>query len=285
MSDGARIILRRHGNLDGERLVLSHGNGLAIDAYLPFWTLLRDRYDLILFDARNHGQNPRHTFAGHNWDRISQDMDELQAAIARSFGEKPVTGVFHSLTSIAAVRQVLANGGTWSKLVLFDPPFYPRNGHPLTAVHEEHLSRMERLARRRPETYAAPSDFAEVLTSRPQFSRWVPGAHDLFSRATLRQCEPGGHWELACPRDYEANIFLTERDGTVWPRLAGGVDIPLAVIGADPHAPDADSPSKLCRALATEMGIAYECVADTTHMLQLEEPEACVSALERALLA
>ena len=58
MDDGAIIRIRQHGNPDGPRLALSHGNGLAIDGYLPFWGPLRERYELILFDFRNHGQNP-----------------------------------------------------------------------------------------------------------------------------------------------------------------------------------------------------------------------------------
>ena len=32
-TDGIRISVRRHGNPDGPRLVVSHGNGLAVDAY------------------------------------------------------------------------------------------------------------------------------------------------------------------------------------------------------------------------------------------------------------
>ena len=40
MADGAVIRVRRHGNPDGPRLVLSHGNGFAIDGYLPFWSEL-----------------------------------------------------------------------------------------------------------------------------------------------------------------------------------------------------------------------------------------------------
>ena len=43
MEDGAVIFLRRHGNPAGPRLVLSHGNGLAIDLYYPFWSLLLRR--------------------------------------------------------------------------------------------------------------------------------------------------------------------------------------------------------------------------------------------------
>ncbi|MBV8053733.1 MAG: hypothetical protein JO071_00665, partial [Deltaproteobacteria bacterium] len=37
MDDGAIIRIRQHGNPAGPRLALSHGNGLAIDGYLPFW--------------------------------------------------------------------------------------------------------------------------------------------------------------------------------------------------------------------------------------------------------
>ena len=40
-------MFRRHGNPVGARLVLSHANGLAADAYYPFWSLLCDRFDPI----------------------------------------------------------------------------------------------------------------------------------------------------------------------------------------------------------------------------------------------
>ena len=33
LGDGTVTVLRRYGNADGRRLILSHGNGLAIDLY------------------------------------------------------------------------------------------------------------------------------------------------------------------------------------------------------------------------------------------------------------
>ncbi len=283
MSDGATVVLRRYGVPDGPRLVLSHGNGLAIDAYLPFWQLLCAQYDLILFDVRNHGQNPLHTLTGHTWDRIGQDMDEIQDGIHKLFGDRPLTGVFHSLSCVAAVRQVLAGGTPWQRLILFDPPFYPRAGHPLLPVHEEHLTRMTRLALRRPEHYETTGQFAGLLSSRPQFSRWQPGVHELFARTTLRHNPDTGQWDLACPREFEAHIFETNRDGAVWPAMAGGMTVPVKIIGADPTLDDGDTPAKVCCALAQELALDYEYVPDTTHMLQLEDPESCVAAVERGL--
>ena len=41
-TDDTVIVLRRHGNLEGPRLVVSHGNGFATDMHYPFWSLLAE---------------------------------------------------------------------------------------------------------------------------------------------------------------------------------------------------------------------------------------------------
>ena len=55
MYDGTVITLRRHGNPAGPRIVLSNGNGLAADLYYLFWSLLADRFDIVVHDLRSHG--------------------------------------------------------------------------------------------------------------------------------------------------------------------------------------------------------------------------------------
>ena len=55
MADGAPIALRRHGNPSGPRMVFSHGNALAADLYYPFWSLLMERFDIVLYDICSHG--------------------------------------------------------------------------------------------------------------------------------------------------------------------------------------------------------------------------------------
>ena len=71
VDDDTVITLRRHGNPDGPRLVLSHGNGLAIDLYYPFWSLLADEFDLVVYDLqkswlehRKHNRKPQYPYAG-----------------------------------------------------------------------------------------------------------------------------------------------------------------------------------------------------------------------------
>ena len=100
VDDDTVITLRRHGNPAGPRLVLSHGSGLAIDLYYPFWSLLTDDFDLIIYDLRNHGWNSAGPLQKHNMPTLIQDHDCILAAIDHHYGKKPKIGVFHSVAAL-----------------------------------------------------------------------------------------------------------------------------------------------------------------------------------------
>ncbi len=279
MDDGAIIRVRRHGNRRGPRLVLSHGNGLAIDAYYPFWNLLRDRYDLILFDIRNHGENPPRGNSGHDLPHFVSDLENILDAVQREFGLKPVAGIFHSLAGLVAIRHALQYPNRWGTLVLFDPPIYPRDGHPMRNLQSDDKDSLAVRARRRTERYRSPEDFAKQLASRSAFKKWRPEAYYLMARATLRQDPSSGDWRLACPRELEARVFEENRDPSLWPKLRE-IKAPMKLIGGDPHMAGAGAPAVICKALAEEFGIEYEAIPDTTHFLQIERPEECVRAMQ-----
>jgi len=281
MADGAIIRIRRHGNPSGPRLVISHGNGLAADIYFPFWNLLRDRYDLILFDVRNHGQNPLHGGAGHDMNHFISDLEMILDGIEREFAPKPIAGAFHSLSGLIAIRHALEVGNRWRAIVLFDPPFYPREGHPLHNLQHGDKENLAIRARRRTERYKSVSDFAKQLASNRGFTRWRPEAYGIFACATLRE-EPGtGEWILACPRELEARVFEENRDPSLWLKLAN-VEAPVKLIGADPNL-EGNVPALISKAIAEEMPVEYEAIPDTSHFLQIERPEKCVAAMESFL--
>ena len=89
-----RTILRRHGNPEGPRLVLSHGNGLAIDLYYPFWSLLAADFDLFLYDLRNHGWNGVGSQAAHSLPTLIRDHDLILEAIDAIADPNPSSGSF-----------------------------------------------------------------------------------------------------------------------------------------------------------------------------------------------
>jgi pimeloyl-ACP methyl ester carboxylesterase len=276
LSDGAPIRLRRHG-AGPVRLMLSHGNGLAINAYLPFWEPLVAGFELVLFDIRNHGENAPHDPRQHTWPRITRDIEEIFHATQARFGDKPTVGVFHSLSAVASLLNAVDGGPPWRALAVFDPPIFPP---PSQAVHKVQVAEMEQLVARasaRPVAYRTPEGFAAQLKQRRAFARWVAGEHLLFARETLRPL-PTGEWGLRCPRDLEAFIFKTNNDPMLWGKLKR-LRMPAIAIAADPDLPDAGAPGLICRALHQDTGINYTIIRDTTHFLQVEQPRACRDAL------
>jgi pimeloyl-ACP methyl ester carboxylesterase len=282
MEDGATILVRQHGKADRPRLVLSHGNGLAIDGYLPFWSLLCDRYEVMVFDFRQHGRNPSNPDWAHDWPTFVKDLERVWHGINQEFGAKPVAGLFHSMSAVTAILHTLEYGPRWDLLALFDPPLSVREGHPLGNLKLGAKENLAARAKRRREHYSSPEEFAQQLAAVPVFRRWVPQAYGLMARATLHPDEANGGWTLSCPRKLEARIFEITVDPTIWPRMAR-LSVPAELIGADPDAPDAGPPALIARAIATEVPIEYEAIADTSHFLQIERPHEVVRATENFL--
>jgi pimeloyl-ACP methyl ester carboxylesterase len=277
MRDGAVVRLRQHGRKGGVRLVVSHGNGLASNGYAPFWMPLTERFEVIAFDVRNHGENPLHDPALHTWESFLQDFEQIFQGMQEWLGPAPTIGAFHSLSAIIALNHTLTYGPRWDALALFDPPIYPRDGHPLQRVEHAYTQQMALRASKRPQMYESPELLASQLAMRPTFRRWVPGSHLLLARSTLRQTDQGT-WILCNPRDLEANIYLTNVDATIWPRMAN-IPVPTILIAADPRIPDATPAAAICRAIHQELGIDYAAIPNTTHFLQIEQPAACREAL------
>ena len=279
MEDGARIALRRHGNPDGPRLMLAHGNGFAIDAYYPFWRLLADGWDLVIYDQRNHGWNPPHDVARHDVPRFVADLDRLRAVVDDRFGRKPTVGVFHSISAVTAIWHALDRGWRWDGLALFDPPLIPSPGHPLHEDARTFEIGLSEWAARRPDRFRDVASLAGRFAASKSLSGWVRGAHELMARAITREDRATGERVLCCPREGESRVYATNAALDLCPRL-GGLAGPVKLIGSDPEAPGALAPGRVNRAMHVEHGLDWTPIAKTSHMLQLERPEACAEVLK-----
>lgn len=272
VDDDTVIILRRHGNPHGPRLVLCHGNGLAIDLYYPFWSLLADDFDLIVHDLRNHGRNPVGPLASHTLPTLVRDHDKILEAIDQNYGAKPKVGVYHSISALVTLLSP-NKGSDFAARVLFDPPVC-KPGRSLQQF-EEATERLRRATLQRTPRFQSPKELAAVLPLLPHFQHVVPGLPELFARTTLLERAGGEGYELCCPREYEAQIIqyagafavLVDFDSLV---------TPTKVIGADPTLPYSYLPALEPRAV---FSIGYDFLPDTTHFLQLERPEECVKVM------
>ncbi|MCY4612562.1 MAG: alpha/beta hydrolase [Nitrospira sp.] len=268
--------LRRHGNPDGPRLVLSHGNGLAIDLYYPFWSRLASDFDLIVYDLRNHGWNTVGAREKHNVPTLIRDQERILEAIDRHYGAKPAIGVFHSASALVSLF-LSADSNSLAAQILFDPPLCKPGASQ--RQFDDAAERAAALTRRRASRFPRQEDFIELLSYLPAFTRVVPGVLELMARTTLRRSANGQDYELRCPREYEAQIMDYVRSFSPLVDL-GMLPCPTKIVGADPTLPYAYLPTV---DFGHMMTVEYDFLPETTHYLQLEAPKACVAEVREFL--
>lgn len=282
---GAPTLLRRHGNPQGERLLFCHGTGLAIDAYYPFWSQFEADHDLFIYDLRNHGWNEVSSPTNHNMPTFARDLDNILGTMAMRFGDKPVIGIFHSLSAFVAlltcsdfIRSALRlKYPGFFGLVLFDPPV-----HKPGTSFEQFDRGVELLAHKilqRPECYDSEEQLVRQFESMPTHANLVPGARELLAHTTLKFVPEETVFRLRCPRICEARIASFIRTlclETDWASLP----CPVKVIGADPLARYSYLPTL---DLADMLHMDYDFVPETTHLLQIEKPREC-AVIARAFM-
>ncbi len=272
MGGDTTIVVRRYGNPDGTRLVLSHGIGLAIDMYYPFWSLLTDDFDVVVYDMRSHGWNAISALSEHTVPTFVDDHDRVLDAIDSHYGTKPQVGVFHSVSSLASLLSP-TEGERFSALVLFDPPL--RKPVETRNEFDEAVKHAAKLAERRTYRFKTLEAYTDLLSFLPMYRHTVPGAIDLIARTTLRESPDGSGYELRFPREHEAQFIAHARIFAVLVDL-DALNCPTKVIGADPTLPYSFLPTLDFGEMLT---VDYDFLPDATHFLQLEQPSKCVEVM------
>jgi pimeloyl-ACP methyl ester carboxylesterase len=282
LDDGAAIRVRRHGNRDGVRLLLSHGNGFAADAYFPYWRHFLAQFDLMVFDFRNHGQNVPAVPPHHTYEQLTLDLERVMQAIKAEFSERPTAGIFHSMSGRAAMKHALEIGWRWDALVLVDPPNMPPPEHPTFPPMAAFEKRLTEWARSRRRHFATVAELTEEYRQSRATARWVDGAHDLMARSVLRQNPDGDGYELVCAPENEAAIYAQAMTLNLWPD-ADDFDGPVKLIGCDPLVKGGPAIAAANFALGREGGYDYSFIAHTGHLLQIEKPQETVAVTMKFL--
>jgi pimeloyl-ACP methyl ester carboxylesterase len=275
LEDGARIVMRRHGNPDGVRLLVTHGNGFAADAYYPYWRQLLSKFDVLVFDFRNHGRNVPVTPANHNYAQLARDLERIVAAVTAKLPARNTAGIFHSMSARTAMKHAIEIGWRWDALMLFDPPDVPPKGHPLYAGMEVFENKLTEWAKGRRRKFGSIDDLTEEYKASRATSRWVEGAHELMARSVLRKSPDGSGYELTCDPENEASIYHQALTLDLWPKASefGG---PVKLVGCDPNFKGAPATGPANQALGIEGGYDYSFVEGTGHLLQIEKPDECI---------
>lgn len=285
-TDGAIVRVRQLGNLEGPRVMLSHGNGFAIEGYYAFWRHFLDDCEVILHDLRNHGENPLNEPPNNDYDGFVRDWEMLRIEVPRLFGTKPTAGLYHSASALTSLHDADKSGWYWDALVLYDPPIVPGEGDRLREQAVAFELMMASWAAERPDHFDDPSVLADAFRSTRSLAGWAPGTHDLIARTILRPDPEHGGWTLAYPKALESALYASNATSTLWgklPALAAHRDRML-ILSSDPEAKGAKSPSLVLPHIGEVWDFEVDIVPGTSHLMQLEKPED-VAERTRAFLA
>jgi len=277
LEDGAVVKLRVYGR--GPRLVISHGNGLAIDAYKQFWSLFVPRHEVVVFDFRHHGLSSPYERPMQNWQRFIRDFDVVLAAIERELGAADTIGVFHSMSSLTALLHASEYDTRLRGLVAFEPPAPPPPGHPESESFFELHRKLAESSVRRHASFAAVEDLAAIFARTRSFRRMRPAALHRVAAATLRWNAAKRYYELACAREFESETFRMRHLEHAWASIAS-VSLPVCMVAGIPGADENQCLANIARSLAANGGFDFRSVVDTTHFLQLERPRECAALVE-----
>ena len=219
----------------GDVLLIAHATGLCGAMYQPLADELTDRFRVVAFDFRGHGDSSASTDIDYGWDRMGEDV----AAVTAHIGAAPIHGFGHSMGGAALLLAERNAPSTLRSMYLFEPIIF--SGDFPTGDQNE----MAVVARRRRLEFDSRADVLYRYSSRPPFNRVRAGFVVSYVENGFAD-QPNGRVRLKCPPEVEAQIFAN--GGRVELTAVQHVTTPTAV--AVGHDEPGSNPSRLGPPLA-----------------------------------
>ena len=291
---GRKLALYRlKGPRKGPTLLFGHANGFAAGSYATILTGLARSCDVFAFDAAGHGGSDS---AAENLaafcapESIMDDVEAIARAAQVWSGAEHLHYAAHSLCGAAMIALALFRPERFAALdlaglMLFEPPLYPPDDHPLRPHADAHQERrVTRTLARRAEFAGGPDALTEYLGQREMFAAFPRDAIAEHARATLRPVDDT--WRLACAPQIEAQYFLSFGRPLLSPKLGDYRGPPIHFVAGDIDAAKEKGDwvtGMMEYAQATVPGAALTVLPGRSHMMIFEDRARCLALLENSV--
>lgn len=283
-------LYRLKGPRNGPALLFGHANGFAAGSYATILTGLAKSCDVYAFDAAGHGGSDSAVENIDAFCAVDAIMDDVEAIVRAAqdwSGTRQLRYAGHSLCGAAMIALALFRPERFAALdlaglMLFEPPLYPPDAHPLRPFADEHQQRrVARTLARRGEFKDGPDELADYLGRREMFAAFPHDAIAEHARATLRQ--DGDTWRLACAPKIEAGYFLSLGRPLLSPALPNYRGPKIHFVAGDIDAAKANGDwvtGMMEYAHARVAGSALTVLPGRSHMMIFEDRARCLALLE-----
>jgi pimeloyl-ACP methyl ester carboxylesterase len=229
-TDGASIAVHpMAGGPDLPPLLVSHATGFHAHCYQPVADALGDRYRVVGFDHRGHGESAPPPGWEVDWRAFGADTADVAHSIAPDGG---LIGVGHSMGGASLLMAAYAEPTLFSHLVLFEPIAHPPHTSDIGDRDPRDLPIAQGALRRRrhfPSRQAAIDNYA----AKPPMSLMIPEVLANYVDHGFRTvADDNGteQIELRCLPEFEADVFMSAGNSGVW-FLLHQIETPCTVIG------------------------------------------------------
>jgi pimeloyl-ACP methyl ester carboxylesterase len=251
-------------------LLLVHATGFHARCWDPVVRRLGEHH-VIAVDQRGHGRSEKTEI--ESWDVFGDDL----AAFVRKLGLQGVVGVGHSMGAHALVDAAAAEPAAFRNLVLVDPVIASPDAYGAGGWTISNVAGGQHPTARRKRHFDSPEEMIERFKDRMPYRVFLPEALEAYCRFGLLPSESGEGFDLACPPEIEASIYMTSRTNAGIHDSVRAIDVPVLILRAKLPAPDREvmdfSSSPTWPELVGEFPNARDLhFHDRTHFLPMEIP-------------
>jgi pimeloyl-ACP methyl ester carboxylesterase len=228
-NDGSQIAGYELGGT-GDTLLVAHATGLCGAMYQLLADHLTDRFRVVAFDFRGHGDSNATPDLDYGWERMAEDV----AAVTEHIDGGPLHGFGHSMGGAALLLAERNAPSTFESMYLFEPIIFS------SEFSTEGQNVMAAAARRRRPEFDSRAEVLYRYASRPPFNQVHAGFLAAYIDSGFADL-PDGRVRLKCPPEVEAQIF--SNGGRV--ELGAVRDITTPIVVGVGHDEPGSNPSRL----------------------------------------
>jgi pimeloyl-ACP methyl ester carboxylesterase len=263
----------------GPLALLHHANGFCKGVWALVADALRERWHVIAFDARGHGDSSRpEGAAAYAWDEFAEDLVAVAVQLAVEHGGRPIAlGIGHSFGGTSMIGAAARRPDVFERLLLVDPVIPP----PADATADERPEYLQRLvdgARMRRAHWPSRAAARAWCAKRTLFADWRPEAIDLYLLDGMHE-RADGSLQLKCPGAVEAAVF------------GGSLGLDIMALARRVRAPThflwaarGYFPRPLYDTVAALISGAMVEAVEAGHLVPMERPDLVVAAIERLMI-
>jgi lipase len=234
---------------------------------------------IIAIDQRGHGRSEKVRI--NHWQEVVADASQVMQELELT----GVIGIGHSMGAHALLGASALHQDRVHSIVAVDPVIAPEEAYDNVPVDLSSVAEHP-MARRR-STFDTPEEMMERLLSRGSYGLFDPQMLNDYCHYGLLPSESGGY-QLACPPDIEASVYMTSRtNGDIYDAVRS-LQIPVSLLRAKTPSLDNSemdfSSSPTWPGLINEFPNAEEhFFSDKTHFLPMEIPDEVAAIIEQRI--